>query len=134
MVGSPARFTVDNTDSWSYSIIGLDNKVYDPNSASSVKIKPFIIGVYKYESQVTGQRWIRRNLCHTQWQNDVECPIVPEWTLESIKEQHAVNIANQAKGAERKGVREDPYFNIPVIDILPPVLHIKLGEVMKLVT
>ena len=62
MVGSLARFTEDNTGSWSCSIIGLDNKVYDPNSASSVKIKPFIIGVYKYESQVTGQRWIRQPL------------------------------------------------------------------------
>ena len=121
-------------------IIGLDNEGYDPNLASSVEIKPIIVGDYKYESQVTGKEGfdshycVHCNLHRTQWQKDVECPIVSEWTLESIKEQHAVNISNQAKGAESKGVCGDLYFNIPVIDILPPVFNIKLREVMQAVT
>ena len=85
MVGSLAWFTVDNTGSWLCSIIGLDNKLYDPNLASSVEIKPFIVGNYKYESQVTGKEGFNSHYCvhcnlyRTQWQKDVECPIVPEW-------------------------------------------------------
>ena len=32
-----------------------------------------------------------------------------------------------------KGVKEDPYFEIPVIDVIPGQLHLKLGEVMNAV-
>ena len=32
-----------------------------------------------------------------------------------------------------KGVKEDPYFEIPVIDVIPSQLHLKLGEVMNAV-
>ncbi len=47
MIGSHARFTVNNTGSWLCSIIGLDCERYDPYSEFCVKIKPFIVGDYK---------------------------------------------------------------------------------------
>ena len=34
----------------------------------------------------------------------------------------------KAIGVERKGDREDPYFNIPVANYIWPILHIKLGH------
>ena len=61
-----------------------------------------------------------------EWAVGCEFTVV-ESTLESIRLLAAES--TNAKGVDRKGVREDPYFNtIPVANYIWPILHIKLGH------
>ena len=47
------------------------------------------------------------------------------WTLDKLKKQ--AEIAKTKDGKERKGVREDPYFDIPVERFIWPILHTLIG-------
>ena len=49
------------------------------------------------------------------------------WTLETMTEQLQLNEHAKKKGAERKGVVEPAYFNIPIERVVFPLLHALIG-------
>ena len=90
-----------------------------------------MVGDLKFFSQMLGKEGFNSNwgshcqLNRNEWAVGCEFTIV-ESTLESIRLLAAES--TDATGVDRKGVREDPYFNIPVANYIWPILHIKLGH------
>jgi hypothetical protein len=66
-------------------------------------------------------------LMRKEWQdkdhnNDGDC-----WTLRDLIERAKYNKDNKLDGPQRMGVRENPYFNFKVKNIVFPVLHAEMG-------
>ena len=64
-------------------------------------------------------------LSHPDWQQKGYASDGELWTLDKLKKQ--AEIAKTKDGKERKGVREDPYFDIPVERFIWPILHTLIG-------
>jgi hypothetical protein len=128
----------DNNGKWACSIIHDDNAEYNPMSESNISIVPIMVGDYKFYLQMLGKEGYDSHWCphckliRTDWQAGCNY-VIENWELETIKAQHQSNIATKAEGIAMKGVKEDPYFEIPVSNYIPGMLHLKLGEVNKVV-
>ena len=107
-------------------------------SESNISIVPIMVGDYKFYSQMLGKEGDDSHWCphckliRTDWQAGCNY-VIENLELETIKAQHQSNIATKAEGIAMKGVKEDPYFEIPVSNYIPGMLHLKLGEVNKVV-
>ena len=137
IINGYVKFTIGDDGKWMCSIINECNIQYNPFD-DIIIIVPFVVGDYKFYSQMLGKEGYDSHWCphcklyRTEWQKGCVYTI-DEWELTSIKAQHQSNLATKAKGVDKRGVCEEPYFDIPVSNFIPPVLHIKLGEVNKIV-
>ena len=75
------------------------------------------------------------SLCHASWQEDVHADGI-EWTLEleTLSKQAEKVQKHKLKGRPGMGVREDPYFDIPVDQYIWPLLHTLIGIGSKILT
>ena len=62
---------------------------------------------------------------HPEWQQGGYDVSTLLWDIEQLKAQ--AEKSNTASGMDRKGVREEPYFDIPVERYIWPVLHTLIG-------
>ena len=118
-------------EQWSCSLICEGDADYNTNSDTIHDVQAFMVGDLKFFSQMLGKEGFDSNWCshcqlnRNEWEVGCEFTIV-ESTLESIRLLAAES--TDATGVDRKGVREDPYFNISVANYIWPILHIKLGH------
>ena len=50
-----------------------------------------------------------------------------EWDLEKLRQQAKKSATPSVKGTDMKGVREEPYFDIPVSNFIWPLLYTLIG-------
>ena len=134
IVGSYVKFTCNESNGkWECCIIHDDDDEYDPMSSSIIPIVAVMVGDYKFYSQMLGKEGYDSYWCphcklnRTEWQAGCDYN-VEGWDLLSLRAQHQSNINTNAEGIEMKGVKEDPYFVIPVDCYVPGTLHLKLGN------
>jgi hypothetical protein len=123
IINGYVKFTIDDDEKWICLIINEGNIQYNPMFDDIIIIVPFVVGDYKFYSQMLGKEGYDSHWCphcklyRTEWQKGCVYTI-DKWVLTSIKAQHQSNLATQAKGVDKRGVCEDPYFDIPVSNFL----------------
>ena len=122
------KFEKNDDGKWKASIIDQDH--VDFNGDDTVDTTAFMIGDLKFLSMILGKEnfdglWCYLcSLYYDDWQKDGhECGT--PWTLDRLKAQ--VLLSKDLDGKERMGVREDPYFEIPVERFIWPILHTLIG-------
>jgi len=116
---------------WECKIV--DDKHADFKHPLNAKgVEAFMVGDLKFYSQMLGKEDFASAWCclcqlkHAQWQGLADTPGVL-WTLDLIKQQHDTNQEHGHTGADRMGVREYPYFDIPAENYIWPILHTLIG-------
>ena len=121
----------DTTGRWKCSIIDKDHIDFSSGIDTICDVTPYMIGDLKFLSMMLGKEnfegyWcILCKMCHPEWQQGGYDVSTLLWDIEQLKAQ-AEN-SNTASGTDRKGVREEPYFDIPVERYIWPVLHTLIG-------
>ena len=90
----------------------------------------YMIGDLKFLCMILGKEnfdgyWCYLcSLFYDDWQKEGHTCGTP-WTLEKLKAQALLSV--DLEGKERMGVREDPYFEIPIDRFIWPILHTLIG-------
>ena len=98
----------------------------------TVQQNVFIAGDLAYLAVVMGKEGYEKDWCclcdvyNTDWV-DFGHDLGNMWTVESLKAQHSLNVEKNLKGKAKKGVKCNPYFDIPVENVIFSVLHALMG-------
>ena len=65
-------------------------------------------------------------LFRTDWQAEGH-EIGKKWTLEKLSEQYEINLRENRTGRNCLGVRDKPYFKVPITRVIWPILHALIG-------
>ena len=98
-------------EKWKCIIIDKDH--VDFNDSNTIDAVAFMIGNLKFlcKENFDGQWCYLCSLFYPEWQKEGHTCGTP-WTLDGFKAQALQS--QDENGKERMGVREDPYFDIPV--------------------
>ena len=120
----------NETQRWYCTILDPDHEDFKADDDTIKEVVPFIIGDLKFLSMMLGKENFDTGHCFQctlyidEWQKKDhepgEC-----WTLAMLKEQ--AKKFERLTGRARRGVREPPYFDVPVSRFIWPILHILIG-------
>ncbi|KAL7539781.1 hypothetical protein ACHAXR_011204 [Thalassiosira sp. AJA248-18] len=122
------KFFKEN-DKWRCKII--DSNETEDKALTYHDVLPYMIGDLKFLAMMLGKENFEGQWCylcqlfHTQWKD--HAALGSPWTLDLLKEQAKKVIEEHLKDTQRKGVREYPYFEIPVERYIFPILHTLMG-------
>ena len=115
------------------SFDGIDPYAMDDGKCFvTVQHNVFLAGDLAYLAVIMGKEGNEKDwcyicdLCKIEWASFNHTP-GNHWTVDSIKTKHALNVQNDSKGTDRTGVKCNPYFDIPVENVLFSVLHALIG-------
>ena len=120
------------TSKWTCSVISPLHEEFSSASPNLVDCNAYMVGDLKFMSMMLGKEdfdsyWCYVcSLCHAVWQDEGHADGF-EWSLEKLKEQEAKVKEGNLEGRPRLGVRENPYFDIPVSQFVWPLLHTLIG-------
>ena len=118
---------------WNCRIIDPSHSLFMSESSNVMDVVPYMVGDLKFFSQMLGKEdfdsaWCcicRLKYAELQGLSNVKGEL---WTLDAIKKKHDDNeCPPKTKGAAMMGVREYPYFDIPVENYIWPILHTLIG-------
>ena len=125
-----SKNTVNGKSKWNCTIVSPDDADFQSKDKSVMDAVAFMIGDLKFLSMMLGKENFDGGHCCLcdlyidEWQKLGHEP-GQYWTLEAFKQQAAK--FNTLTGRVRMGVREQPYFDIPVSRYIWPVLHTLIG-------
>ena len=124
------QFTQDEeSKKWTATIVMNNETTDDPLICD---VTEFMIGDLKFLSMMLGKEnfdsiWcILCQLRNVDWQKKGH-KLGELWTLKTLIQQAKDVLEKGLEGIERKGVREQPYFKVPVERYVWPLLHMLIG-------
>ena len=125
-----SKSNVNGESKWNCTIVSPDHADFQSEDKSVMDVVAFMIGDLKFLSMMLGKENFDGGHCYLcnlyidEWQK-VDHEPGQCWTLEKLKQQAAK--FNTLTGRARMGVRESPYFDIPVSRYIWPILHTLIG-------
>ena len=121
------KFIQNDEGKWNCTIIDKDDVEF--NASNTIDAEAFMIGDLKFLSTILGKENFDGQWCYlcklfySEWQKGDVCGI--PWTLKDLIAQSEKS--KHCDGKERMGVREIPFFDIPVMRYIWPILHTLIG-------
>jgi hypothetical protein len=135
--GGSIHFQYDEASKMWKCLVLKDDEI--PQNTKTIKPMALHAGDIAYLCTILGKENFDGVWCYicqlykTEWQNANHIQ-GDKWTIERLKAQAQTNRIQDLKGTDRRGVREDPYFNIPVENVVWPLLHALIGIGNNLLT
>ena len=118
------------TKKWECTLVSKEEE--HPDDDIQVDVLTYMIGDLKFLSVMLGKENFEGLWCflcqlyHDDWKEHGHAA-GNFWDLDELRRQAEKVKTEVLDGKDRKGVREDPYFDIPVDHYIWPVLHILIG-------
>lgn len=125
-----AQFKQNDDGKWECKIIDPGHADFEKESDLICEVTAFMIGDLKFLSMMLGKENFDTYWCylcmlsHADWQKYGH-DVGEMWSLDKLIDQ--AEKSENLEGAARKGVREEPYFDIPLWRYIWPVLHTLIG-------